>query len=79
MKIAYYVEQGIEQLILTPENEGEKKMLAILDKPSNIEIHKGSFYHCQGGWTRQGSEEESRIIVMSSHPSLKKEVYQDNA
>lgn len=64
MKIAYYVEEGTEQLVLTPENDYEKQMLSVLDDPAKIEIHKGSFYTCMGGWVRQGSDAVSRIIVM---------------
>jgi hypothetical protein len=64
MKIAYYIDEGIEQLILTPENKKEEKMLSILDSPSEIKVYSGEFYHCLGGWARQGSGEKSRIITM---------------
>lgn len=30
MKIAFYIEEGIEQIVLTPETEYETKMLALL-------------------------------------------------
>lgn len=68
MKIAYYLEEGTEQLVLTPENDYEEKMLAILDKPSDIEIYKGHFYPCQGGWIRHSDNEDvtSRMIVMKA-------------
>jgi hypothetical protein len=77
MKIAYYVEDGREQLVLTPETELEKKMLSLLDGDKDIKIYKGSFYGCQGGWTRQttrypslhgvGTEDDtSRIIVLDA-------------
>ena len=64
MKIAYYIEEGAEQLVLTPENDYERQMLSVLDDPAKIEIYKGSFYTCYGGWKRQGEDDESRIIVM---------------
>jgi len=82
MKIALYIEDGLEQLVLTPETKAEK---AILDKIHDgtrlLEIHRGAFYGCRGGWTRMKpgyfndaytstgrEEDESTMIVLRPGP-----------
>lgn len=53
MKIALYIEDGIEQIVLTPESETEKAILGkIHDGSRSIELKRGSFYECQGGYER---------------------------
>lgn len=53
MKIALYIEDGLEQIVLTPDSETEKNILAkIHDNSRSMTIKRGSFYGCQGGWTR---------------------------
>ena len=65
MKIALYIEDGREQIVLTPQGDTEKKILAKLHEGSRkLSIHQGSFYACQGGWTRQGPDDVSTIIVL---------------
>jgi hypothetical protein len=67
MKIALYIEDGLEQIVLTPESDTEKGILGKLrDKDREMSIHQGTFYACQGGWTRQAqrSSDESTIIVI---------------
>jgi hypothetical protein len=54
MKIALYIEDGLEQIVLTPESETERGILGKLhDGSRSLKIERGSFYACQGGWTRQ--------------------------
>lgn len=65
MKVALYIEEGWEQIVLTPENDTEKMVLAKLeDSNRTIEIKHGSFYECQGGWQRQGPGNISTMIVL---------------
>lgn len=54
MKTAIYIEDGIVQLVLTPQNDWEKNALRSFEggRPK-AEIFTGSFYDCRGGWTRQ--------------------------
>jgi hypothetical protein len=53
MKIALYIEDGLEQVVLTPESETEKAILAkIHDGSRDISLKRGTFYGCRGGWTR---------------------------
>lgn len=71
MKIALYIEHGRDQIVLTPQSDTEKAILAKLhDSGIEMSIERGSFYACQGGWTRQQSGvDESTIIVMDRRPA----------
>lgn len=62
MKIALYIENGSQQIVLTPENDTEKQILAKMHGRPNFSVYKGSFYQCQGGWVRHGSDDTSTII-----------------
>lgn len=63
MKTAIYIEDGVCQLVLTPENKFEQNALASFsDKPTETAIMQGSFYQCRGGWNRQGDGDQSLIL-----------------
>ena len=65
MKIALYIEEGFEQIVLTPETETETLILAKLDDETrSISIMSGSFFECRGGWMRNGTEDSSTMIVL---------------
>lgn len=67
MKIAFVMMDGLEQFVLTPESETEKRLVDMLTKrgdDTELSIHRGSFYHCQGGWFRQGGSEDSAILCL---------------
>ena len=57
MKTAIYIEDGVVQLVITPESDFEKNALASFnpkdDGRIDAQIFSGSFYDCRGGWTRQ--------------------------
>ena len=54
MKTAIYIEDGVVQLVITPESDFEKNALStIQDKPLDVKVFSGSFYDCRGGWVRQ--------------------------
>lgn len=54
MKIALYIEDGLEQIVLTPETETEESILSKFhDGERELKILRGGFYNCNGGWTRQ--------------------------
>jgi len=56
MKTAIYIEDGVVQLVITPETDFEKNALSTFnDKPLEAQIFSGSFYDCRGGWVRQAS------------------------
>lgn len=53
MKIALYIEDGLEQIVLTPESKQESDILGrIHDGSRSIELRRGDFYECRGGWVR---------------------------
>ncbi len=57
MKTAIYVADGVTQLVITPETTFEKESLDLFEnKPLSVKIMSGSFYECQGGFVRQGSD-----------------------
>lgn len=77
MKIALYIEDGHEQIVLTPESATEKAILGKMHDGSRIvTIARGAFYGCRGGWTRwkqmvggapyysDREEDESTMIVL---------------
>jgi hypothetical protein len=54
MKTAIYIEDGIVQLVITPESDFEKNALTTLsNKKIDANLFNGSFYDCRGGWVRQ--------------------------
>lgn len=54
MKTAIYIEDGVVQLVITPESEFEKNAIKSFgDKPLEAKIFTGTFYDCRGGWVRQ--------------------------
>jgi len=66
MKIALYIEDGREQIVLTPQSDTEKAILGKLHDGSRVlNIVRGAFYACQGGWTRHGSNDDSTMLVLS--------------
>ena len=81
MKIALYIEDGLEQIVLTPESDTEKGILGKMhDGSRQLDIKKGSFFTCQGGWTRHGihkvhnlygrseeHDESTMIILRAAH------------
>lgn len=53
MKTAVYIEDGVVQLVLTPENEFEKNVVKSFENKSTVtEVKAGGFYDCHGGWAR---------------------------
>ena len=52
MKSAILIEDGLVQIVLTPESEREKGVLGIMEN-GVVKIYRGEFYHCVGGWVRE--------------------------
>lgn len=44
MKIALFIADGIEQIILTPEDDAERAILKKLSPAPRLEVHTGQFY-----------------------------------
>lgn len=69
MKVALYMEDGLEQIVLTPESDTEKGILGKLHDTSRaMSVKKGSFFECQGGWIRNSGGDESTMIVLRRDP-----------
>lgn len=66
MKIALYIEDGLEQIVLTPETENEKNLLDNFHSGRTMEIKKGSFYECKGGYMRYGIYKEHNAYAAIS-------------
>ncbi|KKM59288.1 hypothetical protein LCGC14_1548300 [marine sediment metagenome] len=65
MKTAIYIEDGVAQLVLTPDKEFEKTALdGFLNKPLNVHVKEGSFYECHGGFIRQSTSDRSLILTV---------------
>lgn len=70
MKISFYMEDGLEQIVLTPQNESEQKMLDRMhDTSRTVEIKRGSFFECRGGYIRYQPEYQSPYGVDDSDKS----------
>jgi hypothetical protein len=55
MKTAIYIEDGLVQLVLTPESDFEFATLKAFEKDGGLDatVFHGQFYDNRGGWTRQ--------------------------
>jgi hypothetical protein len=75
MKTAIYIEDGVVQLVITPESDFEKSALCSFEnKPMEAKVFAGTFYDCRGGWARQagyfgggmyqGSDNNDRSLIL---------------
>lgn len=63
MKTVLYVADGVTQVIITPETDFEKEVVAKFENNElSVKIAIGSFYDCQGGWSRHSTTENSIIL-----------------
>lgn len=70
MKIALYIEDGLEQIVLTPDGATEKALLGRLhDGTREFSLLRGTFYECRGGWMRHGESDDSTLIVLRPKPN----------
>ena len=54
MITAIFIQDGVMQLVLTPETDYEKSTLKTLGEGSHeCQMFNGTFYGCAGGWYRQ--------------------------
>lgn len=66
MKTAIYIEEGVTQIVLTPETELETRLLQ--DVHPHVTMFRGGFYHCHGGWDRHSTEQTSLILRLERQP-----------
>ena len=64
MKTAIYIENGVVQLVLTPEDDFERSIIGSYEgKPIETSVEFGSFYQCQAGWTRHSESNDRSMII----------------
>jgi hypothetical protein len=72
MKTAFYIEDGLEQIVLTPQTDWERNVLALIHNGSReMTLKQGSFFECNGGWIRNTStpqSDSSTIIILKKKP-----------
>jgi len=69
MKIALYIEDGLEQIVLTPESDTEKGILGkVHDGSRDMELKRGSFYACRGGWMRHAAMSFTSAVYSDPEP-----------
>lgn len=65
MKTAIYIEDGVVQLVLTPESDFERNAIkSFSDKQTETTIVEGQFYRCNGGWDRHADYTSDRSLIM---------------
>lgn len=74
MKIALYIEDGLEQIVLTPQSQTETALLGKLhDGSRELQIKRGSFYECQGGWIRHERSADSSTMIVLRPPAARED------
>jgi len=72
MKTSILSQDGNMQLILTPETDFEKEVIEKYGSEFNsVDIYKGNFSDCKGGWTRLYETEESLILRINDNNETK--------
>lgn len=66
MKTAIYIEEGVTQIVLTPENEFEEKI--VKEAEGKATLLRGGFYKCNGGWDRHSMDDTSLIVRLERQP-----------
>lgn len=71
MKTAIYIEDGVVQLVITPESDFEKNAIGSFSK-SQVEtkIMEGQFYKCMGGWYRQADTTTDKSLIIQTAVTL---------
>lgn len=77
MKATLLTKENRQQIVLTPENDFEKEIIdlfvekttrpRLIDEPQQetpAKIYLGSFYDCQGGWTRESKSNKDSLIIV---------------
>lgn len=52
MKSAIFIADNETQFVLIPETSIDKNILDQLEKDTGFITYRGSFFECQGGWSR---------------------------
>ena len=77
MKTTIIIKNNFKEVVLTPEDDTEKDAIDLIIKKDysigscgkpdklikGLKAYRGEFYNCQGGWMREGSGDDSLILV----------------
>ena len=64
MKTALYIEDGVTQIVLSPDTEEERDVLKRFEGSKVNNVYWGSFGKCEGGWHRFYGGDDSLIILL---------------
>lgn len=67
MKTAIYIEDGVAQIVLTPESEWEKRVVEGIKTGDTFQVMRGRFYECVGGWNRTDRSGDSSLILRTTN------------
>lgn len=72
MKIALVITDGVEQIVLTPANKTEQKLIERITNDKVMKVSNAAFYETTGDYYRFGNREEEQksTIITLSHPPL---------
>lgn len=63
MKTAIYIEDGLTQVVLTPQTDPERRALDLVKSAATVDVKTGRFFECRGGYMRKPDGTESTMIV----------------
>ena len=64
MKTALYVENGVTQIVLSPDTEEERDILRRFENSKVDRVYWGTFGKCEGGWYRFYEDDTSLIFLL---------------
>lgn len=64
MKTLLITEENRKEIIFSPETKFEESLVKMFGEGTKeAQIYLGEYYHCQGGWTKEGGSKNSLIVV----------------
>lgn len=70
MRTAIYLEDGLLQVVLSPENAHERQCLALLHQhEKQIVVKQGAFYECRAGYVRMNDSpkpEDTMLVIRNA-------------
>jgi hypothetical protein len=64
MRVTILIEAGSYQLVLSPQDDGEKRLLAAFKTGDARIYHGAGFYACQGGWVRYDMDPKDSALII---------------
>jgi hypothetical protein len=67
VKASIYIEDGVTQLVLTPESDWERAITTKIGEAysdAKVSIFRGSFYECRGGYYRYDQNVPDNSLIL---------------